>query len=238
MTYSTNSSTCCSRSGRGHEQGCVESTETGDGQDSSRIRGVGEERDAKDADEATKKKYADLCDSIAGALPSMTKGGARWPTLLSNRGDNINRSAAIMDICAAAAPILGSLSWPAGRPVRCLGRLFSVVGQLLSFFGPKQPSLKDQITDMMVGLEAEAKLKTMQSVGTASSLCRQADDASKELPGILALPLRTEAEADEFLIQCRALNIGLLRDQHGWTAGLQQLGGAELAASKGPAGPR
>jgi hypothetical protein len=170
-------------------------------------------RDATDADEATKKYYADLCDNIAGALPSMTKGALSAISAFE-RGDNVNGMAAIMDICAAAAPLLGSLFTAGGPPGALIGALFSVVGQLLTFFGPKQPSLLDEIADLMKGLEAEDKLNTMETVGTSIDVyAEKLLMASQELPKILALPLKTAANADRFLIDCRALNIGLLRDQ-------------------------
>ena len=154
-----------------------------------------EKRDAEDADEKTKKYYAGICESIAKGLPNITKGALAAATAFK-KGDYINGTAAIMDICAAAAPIVGSLFLAGGPPGALIGALFSVVGQLLSFFGPQQPSLKDQIKDMMLGLEAEAELRTMQSVGDSIDVyAANLLMASKTLPGILRLPLLTDDDA-------------------------------------------
>jgi hypothetical protein len=170
-------------------------------------------RDAAGADEETRKYYAGICQSIAGALPNITKGALSASSAFQ-RGDYMNGAAALMDICAAAAPILGSLFAAGGPPGALIGALFSVVGQLLSFFGPKQPSLKDEIKDMMLGLESEAKLNTMKSIGDSIDVYfEKMLKTSKALPGILALPLKTEKQADTFIRKCGALKIGLERGQ-------------------------
>ncbi len=54
-------------------------------------------------------------------------------------GDYINGSAAIMDICASGAQMIGSLSAAAGPCGTVLGKSH-IVFQLLTYFGPKQPS--------------------------------------------------------------------------------------------------
>ena len=174
---------------------------------------AGKKRDAADVDEKTRKYYAGICESIAKGLPSITKGALSAATAFQ-KGDYLNGCAAIMDICAAAAPIIGGLAAAGGPPGALVGALFSVVGQLLTFFGPKQPSLQSQIKDMMLGLEAEEMLRTMSSVGDSIDVyAAQLISASQELPAILALPLQTEDDADDFQIKCRGLEIGIALGQ-------------------------
>ena len=73
------------------------------------------------ADAATKEKYAGICNSIAGGLPDITKGALTAANAF-RRGDSINGTAAIMDICAAVAPIIGSLFTAGGPPGALFGR--------------------------------------------------------------------------------------------------------------------
>ena len=170
-------------------------------------------RDDKDADAKLRKANEDVCNALAKGLPGITKGALSAASAFK-KGDYINGSAAIMDICAAVAPIIGSLAAAGGPPGALIGALFSLVGQILAYFGPSQPSLKDQIKEMMLGLESEAKLRTMEAIGDSIDVyAGKLLTASLELPKILDLPLTTEAEAEEFGIKCTALNIGLTRDQ-------------------------
>src|SRR5215470_17036899 len=101
-------------------------------------------RDDAKLDEKTRKKYADICDSIAKSLPDITQGALSAASAF-RKGDYISGSAAIMDICAAVAPVIGSLAAMGGPPGALIGALFSVIGQILTFFAPKQPSLVDLI---------------------------------------------------------------------------------------------
>jgi len=112
-------------------------------------------------DQASKdaKNYAKaVTDSIGKNLPNLTKGVLTAASAFQ-KGDYINGSAAIMDICAAGVQMLGSLSAGAGPYGAVFGAVFTIIGQLLTFFGPKQPSLKDQIVEAMRGLNAEVALQ-------------------------------------------------------------------------------
>src|SRR6185369_5103164 len=80
-------------------------------------------------------------------------------------GDFMNGSAAIMDICASGAQMIGSLSAAAGPYGAVFGAVFTMIGQLLTYFGPKQPSLKDQIIEAMKGLNAETMLQEAKADG-------------------------------------------------------------------------
>jgi hypothetical protein len=176
-----------------------------------------DKRDDADADEKTRKYYERICESIAKGLPNITKGTLAAANAF-NKGDYMNGTAAIMDICSAAAPIIGSLFTAGGPPGALIGALFSVVGQLLAFFGPKQPSLKDQIKDMMLGLEAETTLRTMLSVGDSIDVyADKLTNAATKHSDILKLPLKTETDADTFQEKCRALEIGLALNENQMT---------------------
>ncbi|MEJ8826797.1 hypothetical protein WKW80_33145 [Variovorax humicola] len=104
-------------------------------------------------------KYAkDVTDAINKNLPNMVKGVLSAASAFKS-GDYINGSAAIMDICASGVQILGSLSAGAGPYGAAFGAIFTIVGQLLTYFGPKQPSLKDQILDAIKALKADDELR-------------------------------------------------------------------------------
>ena len=120
----------------------------------------------KNASAADQKYAKDVTDAINKNLPNLTKGVLSAVTAFQS-GDYMNGSAAIMDICAAGAQIIGSLSAAAGPYGAVFGAVFSIVGQLLTYFGPKQPSLKDQIIDAIRGLEAEKMLQHTQADGDA-----------------------------------------------------------------------
>ena len=146
-------------------------------------------------------------------MPNITKGALSAANVF-NRGDAINGTAAIMDICAAAAPIIGSLFAAGGPPGALFGALFSVVGQLLSYFGPKQPSLASEIKKMLLEHEADEQLQTISAVGRSIDVyADKLMTASLTLPGILELPLRTEEDAETFETRLQALNIGLAGDK-------------------------
>ncbi|MDB4990243.1 MAG: hypothetical protein JWN04_5421, partial [Myxococcaceae bacterium] len=120
-------------------------------------------RDAKETTEKERQYYVDVCESIAKGLPNLSKGVLSAVSAFKG-GDDIGGAAAIMDICATLAPILGSLSAAGGPPGMLIGALFSIVSQLLAFFGPKQPSLTDQIKGIIDRAASEEKLATMRAV--------------------------------------------------------------------------
>jgi hypothetical protein len=168
-----------------------------------------EAADKRDENKDDHDYYAAVCESIASGLPKVTQGALSAYTAF-NEGDYFAGSAAIMDICAEVAPILGTFFTAGGPPGALFGALFSVVGQLLNFFGPKQPSLQAQINDMMLAVEAKAKLRTMLAVGDDIDVyVATLRKASNTLPFILKLPLQNEDDADKFAIRCGALDIGL-----------------------------
>ncbi len=159
---------------------------------------------------AEQRRYAkDLCDSIAKGLPVMTKAAISAAQAF-RKGDPITGSAAIMDMCAAVAPILGSilsagtLLGAAGGPVGMLaGALFSIIGQIVMLFAPKGDSMLDQIEKILKDLEQETLLVDIKSVqdeitAYTRSLRRQA----RILRDALKKPLNNH---DEFLVFDREL---------------------------------
>jgi hypothetical protein len=146
---------------------------------------------------ADDKKYAkDVTDAINKNLPNMVKGVLSAASAFKS-GDYINGSAAIMDICAAGMQLLGSLSAGAGPYGAVFGALFSIVGQLLTYFGPKQPSLKDQIIEAMKGLNADEKLREVKANGSAvdqymTTIGRIRQDLSQILPTPLNTPVNRQ----------------------------------------------
>ncbi|MEJ8857398.1 hypothetical protein WKW79_22690 [Variovorax robiniae] len=120
----------------------------------------------KNATAADQKYAKDVTDSINKNLPNLVKGVLSAASAFKS-GDYINGSAAIMDICASGVQMLASLSAGAGPYGAVFGAIFTIIGQLLTYFGPKQPSLKDQIIDAIKGLNAEEKLRNTKADGDA-----------------------------------------------------------------------
>lgn len=116
----------------------------------------------------TDKYYKDLSDSIAKSLPSLVKG-AYSAAQAFEKGDYITGSAALLDICASVIPVFASLASTGGPPGVLIGALFSVVGQILSFFAPKQPSLENKIQKMLDHLQSETQIATITAFGHSVS---------------------------------------------------------------------
>lgn len=116
----------------------------------------------------TSKYYKDVGESIAKCLPSLVKGTMAASEAFK-KGDYISGSAALMDICASVIPVFASL-FAAGGPAGALvGALFSVIGQILSFFAPKQPSLEDKIQKMLDHMQSENEIQTITAFGHSVS---------------------------------------------------------------------
>lgn len=142
-------------------------------------------------DEATTKEERQRIEknleNLAKALPGATKGTLSAITAFKN-GDAIGGSAAIMDICASLAPFLAGLSVAGGPPGMIVGAIFSMVGQILSFFAPQSESLTSKIEKLLRDLKAE---ETQQDIVTvhqairvyAASLRQAARRASSAMGG-------------------------------------------------------
>ncbi|MBK8184394.1 MAG: hypothetical protein IPK63_16585 [Candidatus Competibacteraceae bacterium] len=117
----------------------------------------------------------------------MTKGTLSAITAFKS-GDAISGSAAIMDICASLAPLLAGLSAAGGPPGMIVGAIFSMVGQILSFFAPQSESLTSKIEKLLRDLKAEETQKDITTVHQAirvyaSSLRQATRRASSAMDG-------------------------------------------------------
>ena len=135
---------------------------------------------------AEREKLEKNLDSLAKALPGITKGTLSAINAF-NAGDNLSGSAAIMDICASLAPLLAGLSAAGGPPGMLVGAIFSLVGQILSFFAPTQESLTSKIEKLLRNLKAEQAQQDMltvhQNVRSYVSSLRIAADMSARVLG-------------------------------------------------------
>jgi len=110
------------------------------------------------------KYYKDLKESIAKSLPSLVK--ATYGAVEAfKKNDYISGSAAIIDMCSSVIPVFASLTSAGGPATAMIGAVFSVAGQILSFFLPKQPSLEKQIEKMFAHLRSEEKIVEIEAFG-------------------------------------------------------------------------
>jgi len=171
--------------------------------------------DNVNADEKLREYAKGVCESIAKGLPDMTRAAIDAAAAF-RKGDSITGSAAVMDICASAAPILGtmlsfgSLLGAAGGPAGMLaGALFSIIGQILMVFAPKGDSMLDQIEKLLEKLNQEEQLVDIKAVQSSltvysSDLLRQ----SGSLSNMLQKPLKTHEDYlyfDREIVKMKAL---------------------------------
>jgi hypothetical protein len=150
------------------------------------------------ASAADKKWAKDVTDSINKNLPHLTKGVLSAVSSFKS-GDYLSGSAAIMDICASAAQMIGGLSSAAGPYGAAFGAVFTLVGQLLTYFGPKQPSLIKQIEDLIKAQDADTRLREIRSYGyVVDEYATTIDRISLVLPGDLKKPLVTIEDVRDF----------------------------------------
>lgn len=114
------------------------------------------------------KYYKDVGESIAKSLPSLVKGVYSAAQAFKS-GDYISGAAAIMDICASIIPVFAAVLSATGPQGAIIGALFSVVGQILSFFMPKQPSMESKIQKMLDQLQSETQLANIKAFGHSVS---------------------------------------------------------------------
>jgi hypothetical protein len=163
----------------------------------------------KNASDADKKYAKDVTDGINKNLPNMLKGALSAASAFKS-GDYINGSAAIMDICASGAQMIGSLSAAAGPYGAVFGAVFSMVGQLLTYFGPKQPSLKDQIIEAIRGLDAEKRLQNTEEYGdTIEEFATTIHRLRLAFPKGLKSPLETEKNIEDFQTYLKEVLVGI-----------------------------
>lgn len=149
-----------------------------------------EEAEKLAPDNKRRKEFEKIEENLAKALPGITKGTLAAITAFQN-GDSITGSAAVMDICASLAPMLGALSAAGGPPGMLVGAIFAMIGQILSLFAPKSESLTAQIAKLLRELRAEEIAQKIKAVHTnitnyASSLKKVTGRIEKALdkPGL------------------------------------------------------
>jgi hypothetical protein len=157
-----------------------------------------DEKDRKYTD-AEHKRAKEVADAIAKAAPAITKSVISAVNAFS-KGDAINGSAEVMDICASAAPLISTFLNAAGPEGALVGALFSVIGQILRCFGPKEESDVSKLEKFLNEMEAQAKLESIKSVhdevlAHATTLLSEAASLQK----LLAQPLRTHDDYRMFL---------------------------------------
>lgn len=118
------------------------------------------------ASSKTDKYGKDVGDAIAKSLPSLVKGALAASDAF-RKGDYITGSAALMDVCASIIPVFAAFASAAGPAGALVGALFSVVGQILSYFAPKQPSVTDKIKEMLDHVQSEAEIERITAFGSA-----------------------------------------------------------------------
>lgn len=156
------------------------------------------------ATEAEKKYAKDVTDAISKNLPNMTKAVLSAVSAF-NSHDYINGSASIMDICASGAQMIGGLSAAAGPYGAMFGAVFSMISQLLTYFGPKQPSLTAQIKTLLQDLKADDTLRVINADGkTVIEYTNTINRVKSTLPEHLKKPLETIEDLRAFRIAFEA----------------------------------
>ena len=160
----------------------------------------------------TEREYAGkVGESIAKALPVVSKGIITAQKAFA-KGDYVTGAAAIMDICAAVAPVISSLLAAAGPEGMLVGALFSVISQILSLFGPKEPSQIQQIETLLKDLANERQLETIQSVHLAvQNYAKDLYVRARKLRLLLKEPLTDHEDYKRFFKGLEAMKI-LLED--------------------------
>jgi hypothetical protein len=125
-----------------------------------------ERREIEQAIEKERKEFDKQLKSLANALPNVSKGVLNAVSAFQSN-DPFTGSAAVMDICASVIPLLAGLSSAGGPPGMVVGAIFSMIGQILSFFAPQSKSLSDEIKDVLTSLKADDK---EQQIGTTQDL--------------------------------------------------------------------
>lgn len=158
-------------------------------------------------DAADRKAAKDRADAIAKAGPAITKSVISAIKAFS-KGDAVNGAAEIMDICASLAPLISTFLNAAGPEGALIGAFFSIIGQILRCFGPKEDSDVAKLQKFIKNLEAQTKLENIKAVHDevltyAVTLTQQAT----LLQALLSKPLETHEDFLEFDEELQASTI-------------------------------
>ena len=166
------------------------------------------EKDEKRTDEE-RKRAKEVADGIAKAAPAITKSVISAIKAFE-KGDAINGAAELMDICASLAPLISTFLSAAGPEGALIGAFFSVIGQILRCFGPKQESDVSKLEKFLNELKAQTELESIKAVHDAvlvyaSTLLKQA----ASLQTLLAKPLRNHEDFKAFYVELKQSTIVL-----------------------------
>jgi hypothetical protein len=147
-----------------------------------------------------RKRAKDVGDAIAKAAPAITKSVISAIDAFS-KGDAINGSADILDICASLAPLIGAFLSAAGPEGAVVGAVFSIVAQILRCFGAKGESDVAKLEKFLEELKAQTELESIRAVHDAvltyaTTLLQQA----ASLQTLLAKPLRNHEDYKAFFL--------------------------------------
>jgi hypothetical protein len=154
-----------------------------------------------------------IADRVAKGVPLFTKGILAANAAFKNR-DYMAGSAALMDICSGGAMLIP----PPTGPVA--GALLTMIGQFLSFYVQQEPPIQDKIEKLLVHLKSEQEKERITAVGhsiasyTTSLITKcNGTTSSKSIAAILAMPLTSESQADDFIVEMKGLKSGLEADK-------------------------
>jgi hypothetical protein len=154
-----------------------------------------------------------IADRIAKGVPLFTKGILSASAAFKNK-DYMAGSAALMDICSGGAMLIP----PPTGPVA--GALLTMIGQFLSFYVQQEPPIQDKIEKLLVHLKSEQEKERITAVGhsiasyTTSLITKcNGTTSSKSIAAILAMPLTSESQADDFIVEMKGLKSGLEADK-------------------------
>lgn len=176
-----------------------------------RYRAAREVEDDKKRTDEERKRAKDVADAIGKAAPAITKNVIAAISAF-NKGNAINGSAEIMDICASLAPLISTFLKATGPEGMLAGAFFSVIAQILRCFGPKEESDVSKLEKFLNELKAQSELESIKAVhdavlAYAITLTRQA----RSLRTLLAHPLQTHEDYVSFFKGVKESSI-VLRD--------------------------
>jgi len=154
-----------------------------------------------------RKQAKDVADAIAKAGVAFTK--STYSAVNSfQKGDAINGTADLMDMCASLATLVGSMSGIAGPIGAAIGALVSIIGTILRCCAPNKESELSKIEKLLNEVKAQTKLESIKAVhdevlAYAITLNRQAES----LQTLLAQPLHTHDDFRKFYVGLRETTI-------------------------------
>jgi uncharacterized membrane protein len=154
-----------------------------------------------------------IADRIAKGMPAVTTGILSAAAAFEKK-DYMTGSKALMDICSGVAILLP----PPYGPI--IGAFFTSIGQILGNFVLQEPSLDDKIKKLLELLQSERQIENITAVGHSISSYTTSlittcvgTKSSKGVAEILAMPLTSETQADDFIVEMKGLKWRLVGDK-------------------------